>query len=289
MLDPSDSENETVCEGVIRAIFSVAWEDDEVTSTTTLKELSNPEIRALRDNVESVLTSIQDEELEPAHAVFLRVKCALLQESKQLTEIQRSQQLQKIFVDVPVLCDVLMTHLQNFKTSIKDRQDRTNDLDEEESESYEENQSFICLQLLKISRFTDLQEEGSRRHFFSILREILTSLETPDLLIDSCLQSMLMAHEHETEFVKDVSTILNDILRMSTSSETMNSVETQIMAASNETKLRMASILSVVLEKVARTNTEDGNLNSFHSLIMPMVTSENVTLKEAGVSCLGKF
>ena len=274
---------------MVTAVFSVVWEEDANTSATVLKELSNPEIRALKENMEIAVTSIKDEDLQPAHAIFLRVKCAAIKKSKQLNEVQKLQEMQKIFVDVPTLCETILLHLANLKKCIEERQSPLNNTDNDENDRIEESRSFICLQLLKLSQFTDLQEEGSRRHFFSILHGILTSIDTPDILVDTCLNVMYHTHANEADFVDQIHRILQDILKESSETENMNSIATQIMAVKTETKLRMASILSAVLEKVSQINTEDGNLNSFHALIMPMVTSENVTLKEAGVSCLGKI
>ena len=53
--------------------------------------------------------------------------------------------------------------------------DEYDEMDEDDAEAYEDDQNFVCLQLIHMAKSSDM-EEGSCRHFISIMRCILSNI-----------------------------------------------------------------------------------------------------------------
>ena len=179
--------NETVCEQVANVILRVASTIDCESSVEkgvelVQKHLSGPEIRSLQQMVlkkRNIITdgglankhdegNEQDDDnsntsppgLRPSMALFLRAKC-----ESSSTSLNKSEIVSEIITDIPTLCNLLNSHIEKLIEFNNDED--YDEMDEDEAAAYEEDQSFVCLQLIHMAKSSGL-EEGSRRHFISI-------------------------------------------------------------------------------------------------------------------------
>lgn len=288
LLDPAI--NEDVCENAIRAILGAATNEETATDTEgmntstkiTLKELSDPEIRAYKEGVHRPLKIEDENPVDPALVLYVRVMCNTIMETKSLIASRKTESISKIVPDIPRLCEVLQKHLGQLIGSIRSREPSGNEEDvDEEVATFEDNHCFICLQLLQLARVADLQEEGSRRHFVSVMQDMLKSLETPDDLIEGCVRALSAAHDTESHFLQTISELLSEFAETGT--------EEKNVSAENTHKLRVVAILSVVLENTSGKMTSSPILNNFSSFILPAVVADDAMVREGGVCCLGKY
>ena len=102
---------------------------------------------------------------------LLRVRCEMSSSSEAVAEI---------IADVPTLCNLLNSHIDEL-IEFHNEDDEDMDMEEDEAAAYEDGKNFVCLQLMHMARSSELhREEGSRRHFLSIMRRILARLATPN-------------------------------------------------------------------------------------------------------------
>ena len=288
LLDPVN--NESVCDSAMRTIIGAATNADMLQAS--LGHLSPPEVRAYK---ESVLEPIkvergEDEEaLDPATAFYLRVVCESTMDSTAMSASERNEILGNFMPDVPALCEIVQKHLGRLVGSIRDN-NNTDDVDDEDQDDaaveFEEGEAFTCLQLLQLIKCADLQEEGSRRHLVSILYGMLCSQETPDDLIEACVRTMALAHDSENQFLQTISEVVAEIKDEEAAGANDAAESNEQMALR---QIRVLSILSVVLEQVSGNASSIGLLDTFSDSIVAAVTSNNNLVREAGVSCLGKY
>ena len=263
-------------------------------------QFGGPEVRSLQkevlkrmnvNDVESTPKSTTEDEVEegaeeeaeskpsltPSKALFLRVKCALATSNK-------SEIISDIITDIPNLCNLLTTHIDNLIEF--NSNDEYDEVDEDEAAEYEDVQNFICLQLIHMAKSSELQEEGSRRHFLSIMRRILSRLATPDDLVDMCVKSMAVAHDTESQFLQTISEILVDVEEDDTFHTKEDMDERAIVIVR---QMRIIAILSIVLESISGALVGHPILDSFFEHLSPAITSKNAIVREHGVICLSKF
>lgn len=286
LLDPVT--NEAICERAVRAIVAAASDDNN----EALKNLSDPEIRAYKEVIDQKFSADEaaDEQfkLDPAKALYLRVLCDETENSTSLSPSEKANILGKLLPDIPALGQLMKKHLDCFVDSMTSADDQT----EEEEEAHEDSadaECFVCSQLLKMARRSaDLQEEGSRRHFVSLMCEMLSSMGTPDDLLEGCIMALYAAHDMETRFLQTVSEIVSSVGDNEAISDEDAEGCTDIVAQ----QIRVVSILSLALEVVSAQITITGNtavLDGLSSHIVPAITSPSVAAREAGVGCLGRF
>ena len=305
LLDPINDES--VCETAMRAVIGAATNDDNLAAG--LSHLSSPEVRAYRESVFDTIkverdddseADGRDESLDPATAFYLRIVCEYTKDSTTMSASEKNEVLSNLLPDVPVLCSVVQKHLGRLVGSIRtqsandddDDDDDEDNMESEEAAQFEEEQTFICLQLLQLVKCADLQEEGSRRHLVSILYTILASQETPDDLVETCIRTMALAHDTENQFLQTISEVVAEINDGSSAGgETAFSEDEASTENQHESlcQIRILSILSVVLEQVSGNTSSMGLLDTFSDSIVTAVTTNNNLVREAGVSCLGKY
>jgi len=316
LLDPP--VNEAICEKAARVILAATRDDlDEnytsrkkiptkedrgmgVSTSTTLRQLSDNEIYAYKEGVSNIDLTLRDDNngdfsLDVATIFYLRMICENTMESKVLSAYEKAETVGKLLPDIPVLCDILRKHLGLLVVS-KFSRDAHSMKEEELAENeeaciFEDNELFICTQLLQICKVADLKEEGSRRAFVSLIREMLCSLETPDDLIECCVRALAVSHDTEVHFIQTISDVLYNV----GGKDSLNSDADEKSSSASEIvledlrHLRSVSILSVVLESTSEHMASNSVVQSFAGYILPAVTSPNAVVREGGVCCLGKF
>lgn len=272
--------NETVCELATEVIINVASKIDCDSSEDDGVELvrnhfGGPEIRSFQQQVlkKRCITPTTDGEsdVSPSLAFFLRVKCN--------SATNKMEIISDVIGDIPTLCSMLNSHVEKL---IEFNKEDSDEIDDEEKEAFEDEQNFICLQLIHIAKASELQEEGSRRHFISIMRSMLSRLATPDELVDACVKTMALAHDTEAHFLQTISEILVDI-------EEDHSTDHDEKAIVVVRQMRIMSILSFVLENIGGKMVGNPILTSTLQHLLPAVTSKNAIIREHGVICLSKF
>ena len=263
------------------------------------KHLSGPEIRSLQQMVlkkRNIITdgglankddegNEQDDDnsntsppgLSPSMALFLRAKC-----ESSSTSLNKSEIVSEIITDIPTLCNLLNSHIDKLIEFNNDED--YDEMDEDEAAAYEDDQNFVCLQLIHMAKSSEL-EEGSRRHFISIMRRILARLATPDDLVDACVKAMASAHDKESQFLQTISEILVDV----EDDDTFHSKEHDEKAIVIVRQMRIIAILSIVLESISGQMTSHPILDGFFQHLSPAITSKNAIVREHGVICLSKF
>ena len=265
-------------------------------SEVTLMDLSDAEIREFKKNVMDC-KSLQrgggeDDEndvLDPATVLYLRVMCEMVVSSSTLTEVKKTNLLSNIVPDVTVLSEVLQKHMQRLNTIRLNNFEQDEGMESDdgainENENKEDNECFVCLHLLKLATVFDLKEEGSRRHLSSIIHRVLCSPTTHEELIESCVHVLSASNDSEVSFLQSISEVLASTIE---SLDEMNS--------SNEEKqsqyLRAIEILSVTLERTSKKMFKNPILHNFSSIILTTITDSSLgpILREAGVSCLARY
>lgn len=283
--------NESDCEKAVKVIINVASAIDCETSgdksiELVRKHFGGPELRSFQQIVMKKLSIVQDHdgELTPSMVFFLRMKCSLTAESE-MPSSSKADIISDIITDIPTLCKILNAHLDKL-IEFNKRDDDELDMDEDEAAAFEDGQNFICLQLIHIAKGAELQEEGSRRHFISIMRSMLSRLETPDDLVDACVKAMASAHDTEAQFVQTISEVLVDVEDDDSYSSPRNKDKKAIAIVR---QMRVIAILSVVLEHISSHMVGHPILDGFFEHLSPAITSKNAVVREHGVICLSKF
>ena len=305
-LDPV--ANEAVCEGVCRSIVRASEGGGEGSSSSIISSplagLSAPEVRAYREGVRATFAVAsgdtgedhdqdQDQEgglLDPATALFLRVRCEEAGDGG-------AELLSASIPDVPALCGVVRLHLGRLVGSIRSSRPPStgwwahverlvggggeDDAEAEAAADYEMGEAFVCLQLLKLVGCADLGEEGSRRHLVSVLRGMVRSMETPDDLVEACGRTMALAHGGSEDLF--LGTVAEVVAEIEEDAEAGDGPEEQRSLR----QIRVLSFLSIVLEQASGSSAH--LLEAFSGSIVSAVTSDHTLVREAGVSCLGKF
>lgn len=276
LLDPVI--NETECVKVAQVVLDVAAEAEGTSVPAVLDELSDPEIRAFKEGVSStaaLLRTNADTYLEPRAALFARVKCDQTNASASLSEARKADIIGKIVPDIPILCETLQLHITRLVEAIEACSD------EEDSETLQDHDIFVCSQLLQMAQASDLKEEGSRRHFISVMKNLLEAVETPDDLLEGCLKAMKFAHEHERTFLQTISDLISELSTVPAKDNA--SIMEEVM------HIRIISILAITLENTGARMASDSSMGNFATHIIPAVTSSHALVREGGVSCLGRL
>ena len=224
--------------------------------------------RSMEDNDE------QNKSLSPSHVFFCRIQC-----------LTSTTDISHLISDIPTLCHVLDTHLSKL-IEFNSLNDDELEMTPEEAAIHEDNANFTLLQLIHLASSSDM-EEGSRRHFNSLMRSMLSRLETPDDLVEACLLAMAKAHDTEPQYVQTVSEILVDV-------EDEDGEEGDTTSSSEKAQriirqMRIISILSIVLQHISSAMVGHPILDSFWMHLSPAITSSNAVVREHGVICLAKF
>lgn len=260
--------NEEECEIAMKVVLEVARSRD----CALLNDLSDPEIRAFQAGIsieKSVTQAIESgATLDAEQLFFARIACVTAQESTELSPEEKYDLLNNAIPDIPLLCERFHQYSIRLSEAIQ------------EGDSKREDECcFLCLQLLHLAEVVGLNDEGSRRHFSSFMKTILSSESTPDDLVEGCVEALRVAKEHETDFLKAISEIINHLSHETTPDE--------VTQTDSSYTLRILSILAIVLENASSDAASHDLFQNASAIVISAVTHPNVLVREAGVSCLG--
>lgn len=269
-------DNEAEASQVLQVIMEIAHSSD----SDLLDELSDPEIRAYRSGIESAAIPLKnsDDSLEPEGLFFLRIRCKTVLDSKDYSSTQKESITSKLIPEIPVLCEVFESHAKALMDAI-----------DESDENKQDNESFVCLQLLQLAELANLDEEGSRRHFAYVMKEMLSSVATPDDIVEGCINALRRVCDSEREMIDSVRGIIDSLQKVqATESEAAEEHDEEIDTATIRL-VRILSILTVFLETATNQLSSNPAVTEFAQLIVPSVTHTDSFVREAAVGCFGKL
>ena len=192
-------------------------------------------------------------------------------------ESQKQDEIEALMPDTPVICSLITKHLGKYvEAALRD------DAAGEGEDDDDLDESFVCLQLLKLSRSADFSDESGCKQMLSLLKGMLCSATTPDELVESCIRALAVAHRTETEYIERVHEIIAEVSDYDAESEDVSASDAAFR------QLRIVSVVGVVLEHTKR-GLDDPLISSLSDMILPAVTSADGIIREAGVRCLGKY
>lgn len=295
------------------------------TSETTLAELSAPEIREYKENVldlkkfdmkamyehihtkeQSNMDEGEDEQednvLNPVSILYIRTMCDTILESKTLSDYKKSSLVAEIVPDITILGAAIEYHSEKMNAYGEQVDHLEDDEKEQDKLSYyeekEETEVFICLHLLKLAKVVDLKEEGTRRHFSSIIHRILSNPDTNADLMEGAVVALSASSESEASFLLAISEVLSYIVESEADKSTNNEDDSSPRLSSDmnpeqrkDQHLRGMEILTVALENVSRRMSANQILKNFASLIVEPLTdiSLGAVVREAAVGCVGRY
>jgi condensin complex subunit 3 len=174
---------------------------------------------------------------------------ARLQCQNESSQTKKNEMIQTIIPDVHILCQAIQSCLDS------------------NAEKESTANTFCCNQLFKFAQLMDLQEEGSRRHFLASCSSILNSTETPDEILEDVVKALSKAHDHEEEYLNCIGDIVDKL----------------------HDQLRILSILTLVLEFTSPRMVSHASMERFIDHIVPVLSTNDVLVREASVSCLGRL
>jgi len=243
-----------------------------------LKDLSDPEIRSFDENINLRMVKLDKDAIFDEYQIFYtRVACSTAKESSNLTFSQKEDLIARTTPDIPTLCDLLQKHLKRLVESIK-----------EEDQESEDQECFVCLELLRVAKVSDLQEEGSRRFFANAMTNILASLETPDELVEECVEALRTTYEDESEYFNAISMITIEINDTATTSSLVDCA----LEDGKESRciLRVLLLFSIVLENAPTSLSNHDLFDGMTKIILSSVLAPKVRgTSELSIGALGKL
>ena len=250
-LDVAVHEDE--CDIVVRALLDANERREQV-----LEELSPPEIRAFADGIDAASKTIVDQD-ECAQVFWARAVC---QHSK-VTD--RDAIVSKIAPDLGALCDLVENYTNEIMQAI------AND-DEEKADDW----TTTTVQLIRLMTLVDL-EEGSRRHLLRVLKRMLSTVTTPEDLVEVCVQALQQVSDGD--FLESVDEIVKELVRLS---QVLKDEGLELNHS-----VRILGILAVVFEVLPMDYW--GEIPDFSVHITAGLEHESDLIREAAVGCLGKY
>ena len=258
---------EDECEKALQVVLKLAHASNSTESSPILHELSDPELRSLCSNVDKSMVRLVDSNVvfDEYQLFYTRIACSIAKESSDLSFSQKEDLLAKTTPDIPTLCDLFKKHLGRFKESLQ-----------EQDEECIDQECFVCQQLLQLAKIAGLQEEGSRRHFSNVMNATLADPETPEELVEECVEALRATFENDIDFFDAISIILANL----TSTEDSDD---------GKDHARILFIFSVVLENAPRSFSTHELFDVVTKIILSSVTNPNVMIREIGISCFAKL
>lgn len=287
-----------------------------ITSEIVLADLSAPEIKEYKANVlnwkrfnlghickddkadQNGCDDVHSDYISPSLVLYARTLCDVIAASTVLTADKKSSLLSDVVPDVTVLGEAIEKHIHKLNGILIDMED----LDEEEEpgqikvhEIEEEREVFICLNLLKMSKVIDMNEEGTKRYFSNIIHRMLCSPSTHTDVIEGAVLALSESHDNEAAFLLAISEIISNVIEIDVTDSGELVAQTGSVHINSEVRkeqyLRGIEILSVALEKTSRRMSSNPILLNMSSTILTAITDISLgpLVREAGVSCLGRF
>lgn len=274
-------DNETEANNALDVIFEAAREEE----SELLEDLSDPEIRAFKSGIEKASIPIKspDDDIQVEQLLFLRARCANIEKSTDLTSTQKETLTAKFLPEIPLLCETFEKHSTKLMDAINDEEEESRDVE-----------SFLCLQLLQLAQIAGLKEEGSRRHFAFVMKRMLSSIDTPDELVEGCINALKMAYDREEDLLDVVCEILADIdgaSREDSNDDDHDDGDNNVDQGDLKTirLVRSLGILTVILENASSQLSSNACVSDFAEKIIPACTHSDPMVREVGVSCFGKL
>ena len=200
--------HEDQAEMALRAVFETVYSTAEDKSRI-LRGLSDPEFRSFEENINKSMIKIEkDSSFDEYQIFYTRIACETAKKSSNLTFSQKEDLMARATPDIPMLCDLFQKHLSR----LEELEEGAQETEEQESiEKIVEQEIFVCLELLRLVKVSDLQEEGSRRFFTNTMTNVLTRVSTPDELVEECVEALRVTYEDECHFFDAISMITVDI------------------------------------------------------------------------------
>ena len=288
------ANNDKMGEMAMRQIISIVIDDDK---TAQLKELSEAEISSLKENVlcSMDVASIKGF-IDPEYILFMHCRCAEVYESKSLSMAQKQEVISELMYDVPTLIEALEEHLKCYIDASQNPAE-----DDDKRASLEDSHWFVCLRLLKLAEYADLQEAGSRTCFTASLHNILCSFDTPDGLVEEIIKAFKFAYTSESDFMDAIADMIQYISEEAAHNSSPSSVDVfdfddennspnnDVHRLAINSHLTTVNILSHVLEHLGHKINNISVWDKFLDPIVTATTSPNHQLREIGVTCLGRF
>jgi condensin complex subunit 3 len=255
-------EFDAQCEMMLKTIVSATPED--------LNALSAPEIEAYRDGVKRSIVAISGEkqDISVESLFFARVFCHQMKQGSKSTILGNIGQVgATILPDIMVVCDILERTVDKLMGAIEAQDDEMQD-----------NLASMCQQLLQLTSVVEL-EEGSRRHLIIVMKRMLSSILTPDDLVEDAVKVLSTLTDRD-DVVEHILEVLNEIERLS--GVVGDELEENHV-------LRTLAIISVFLEIAPSRLTSCPQMSEIPKFVLPLVTHEKQLVREAAVSSLGKL
>jgi condensin complex subunit 3 len=264
------ANNESVCELAIKAILNAS-------KTSAIKKLTAPQKKAYESSINK---PIDINELTVESSLLLRVRVQSIKEDATIPVNKRADLIEALLPDTPVICGAIQKHLGLHIATVKDA--NSSQQSSTGSDDDVHDHAFVLLQLLKLLRLADFSEETGRRMTLSLLHALLTSPLTPDELVESCIRALGVAHQSENEYLSRIHDVLQEVSDYDAESSEIDAMDAAFR------QLRIVSIVGVVLEHTKR-NLEDEKIAQLQDQILPAIMSADDLVREAGITCLGKY
>ncbi len=265
--------NEDECEKALNVILETGRSSEHF----AIQDLSDAEIQSFCINIDKSMVQLNDANVvfDECELFFTRVACATAQTSKDLLFGQKEELLAKTTPDIPTLCDLFQKHLTRLIEAIQ-----------EGDQESEDQEGFVCLELLKLAQVAGLREEGSRRHFANVMTEVLSSTETPDDLVDECLQALHSAYDSDFDYFDSIATIVFNVSSLEVDSEGPGDRDATSQV---QRDIRVLLIFTVVLENAPYSLSSHELLDGMRKVILYSITSSDRLIREVGISCVGRL
>lgn len=252
---------EDECEKALKVVLEAARSGDR----SAIDELSDPEIRSFLSNTQLSMIQLNSSDVvfDEYQIFFTRIACATAKESADLTPAQKEALMAKVAPDIPTLCDIFQKHLIRLVESVQ-----------EEDEESEDQEFFVCAQLLRLAKVAGLQEEGSRRHFASVIATVLSSHETPDSMVDVCVETLVATNDSDFDFLDMFAEVFSNLAE-----------------SPRDGRIRLLSIFSIVLENGPSSLSSHTILADMEKIVFAAINDSTSSdeEREIAIHCLGQL
>lgn len=146
--------------------------------------------------------------------------------------------------------------------------------------SHQDEYTFCCLQLIDITGFVCIDEEGSKRHFLSFIETIVTSPSTSDELVDRLISTIFRVEIGDDDIVDIASCILRSL---------SHEAEKGSEERDSWRLARYLNILSRILENASMDAINKDLLLEISVVVTASIAGTNDFVREVAVNCLGKL
>jgi Nuclear condensing complex subunits, C-term domain len=261
-LDPLQFEDD--CAAVMNILLSEA-ERDSTNSPFSMDELNSLN-RGIKNAVLVVTT--EEESIDPYRIFFTRLYCEHMIKSS-TAEYERERLMSQMIPDIPMLCDIIDMQTDRLNAAIMNCDDDATD-----------REIFVSLQLIRLAALTEF-EEGAIRHFNTNLKRLVSTITTPEDLVEECLKMLHKMSDNEDVFFQIMREVVCELIRLS---DLPGETELEL-----NYMIRILLVIGVSLELCTSGFLEYTLIDEWESYIIPCLSSSNSLVREAAIPCLGKL